>query len=174
MEIITKKHKDVGVFENTMILIFLDWLILGPEGSLATILLGAGISARIIKFESWFHHVTAVWPWDSLIFLNYKMEGIILLLLWGSDEITCGKTMLWVVKIHVDISYCFYSVSSQFHKYCESLRNFCWLRGCKEGWGTHRLVWETGNSFDPMPGKDEDQNRFPIPPLPKERSWPPL
>lgn len=52
MEIITKKHKDVGVFENTMILIFLDWLILGPEGSLATILLGAGISARIIKFES--------------------------------------------------------------------------------------------------------------------------
>ena len=43
MEIISKKPWDVGVFENTMISIFLDWLLLGAEGSLATFWLGAGI-----------------------------------------------------------------------------------------------------------------------------------
>lgn len=40
------------------------------------------------------------------------------------------------------------------------LKTLCWSRGCKEGWGTHSLVWERCNSFDPMPGKDEYQNGF--------------
>ena len=46
MEIITKKHRDMGVFENIEILISLDWLILGPEGSLAISQLDAGISSQ--------------------------------------------------------------------------------------------------------------------------------
>lgn len=46
MEIITKKHRNMGDFENIEILISLDSLILGPEGSLAISQLDAGISSQ--------------------------------------------------------------------------------------------------------------------------------
>lgn len=45
MEAIIEKHRGMGVSENIEIFISLDWLILGPEGSLALIQLDAGISS---------------------------------------------------------------------------------------------------------------------------------